>query len=308
MPPTFETTTCLFGHTTPAQKLFDRPDWWLGLPGNFAWNRCPDCGLLFLSPRPTAATIATYYPAHYAAYRPAIDDERWAILRWKRRRNLQPHIEGINQRTPPGRLLDIGCATGNYLVEMRRLGWLVQGVELQAEAAAYARQRFNLDVFTGDLLNAHLPAAYFDAITLWDVLEHTHHPLAILQEAQRLLKPGGLVAFSIPDPTSREARTFGPAWIGYDSPRHLYLFGGDSLTLLLQSSGLQPAGSEHTLATYHTWLASYRTHLNRRPHRFHSLLLKLTHLPIWSPLTAPYFHWLNRRHQGTVITIYATKS
>lgn len=309
MQPTFETAACLFGHSTPPQKLFDRPDWWLGLPGDFAWHRCPDCDLLFLSPRPTPATIAYYYPTHYAAYRPAIDDERWAILRWKRRRNLKSQIEGVDRRAATGRLLDVGCATGNYPAEMRRLGWQAQGVELQPEAAAYARQRFGLDVFTGDLLAAHLPAGHFDAVTLWDVLEHTHNPLAILQEVQRLLKPGGLVAFSIPDPNSREAHSFGPAWIGYDAPRHLYLFGDNSLTHLLRQSGLEIMDSEHKLATYHTWVASWRTKLNRYPDgdKFRSLLVKLAYLPFWSALTAPYFNWLNRRGRGTVITIYGRK-
>lgn len=306
-PSQFEEICCLFNHTTAPEKLFERPDWWLGLPGHFAWYRCPDCGLLFLNPRPTPESIAGYYPAGYAAYRPAIDDERWPWMRWKRRRNLRAHIEGVTRYARPGRLLDVGCATGNYLAEMRRRGWQVQGVELQAKAAAYARQRFNLDVFTGDLLANSLPAGYFDAVTMWDVLEHTHDPLAIMKEVHRLLKPGGLVAFSIPDPTSKGAERFGPTWIGYDAPRHLYLFPGQSLELLLRESGFEQVAAEHVLGTYHTWVASWQTQLNRRyyPLFLRRLLVKLARLPLWSVLTAPYFQWLNRNGRGSVLTVYA---
>ncbi|MGH2536598.1 MAG: class I SAM-dependent methyltransferase [Candidatus Promineifilaceae bacterium] len=302
-----EAVGCLFGHAGPAVKLFDRPDWWLGLPGGFAWHRCPACELRFLSPRPTPAGMRAYYPAHYAAYRPAINDERLGLMRWKRRRNLRGRAEAVGRRARPGRLLDVGSATGNYLAEMRGRGWQVHGVEPNGQAASYSRLRLGLDVFGGDLLAAGLPAGSFDAVTLWDVLEHTHDPLAVLREARRLLRPGGLVAFSIPDLNSLDAQRFGPAWIGYDAPRHLYLFAGRSLADLLAAAGLRPGGREHFLANYHTWLASYQTELNCRlsdgPLR--RLLQRLARLPIWAPLSAPYFARLNRRGQGAVVTVYA---
>jgi SAM-dependent methyltransferase len=303
----FEQVSCLFGHTAPAEKLFERPDWWLGLPGDFAWRRCSECGLLFLSPRPSLSTIATYYPPEYAAYSPAIDDERWPWMRWKRRRNLRPQVTAVNRYAAYGRLLDVGCATGNYLAEMRRHGWEVQGIELQAAAAAYARARFNLEVFTGDLLDSRLPGNHFDAVTMWNVLEHTHDPLTILREVHRLLKPGGLVVFSIPDPDSKEARAFGPAWIGYDAPRHLYLFHDASLDRLLVETGFALLAKQHSLATYHTWIASWHTQLNRRQAAttLRRLLVKGAYLPFWPTLTAPYFHWLNKSGRGSIVTIYA---
>lgn len=303
----FERACCPFHPQVPADKQFDRPDWWLGLPGEFAWMRCRECGLYFLDPRPTIESIQHYYPAAYAAYRPAIDDERLFFMRWKRRRNLKGAIEAVTTRCAPGALLDVGCATGNYLVEMRKRGWHVAGVEIQTDAAAYARERFGLDVFSGDLLQSNLPAQQFDVITMWDVLEHTHRPVAILQEAKRLLKPGGLLIFSIPDLDSKEAASFGPAWIGFDAPRHLHLFHNQSLRLLLAAAGFEYVAGEHFLATYHTWLASWQTQLNRRQRRgrLYRLLRRAARLPIWSILSAPYFNWLNSRGQGTVLTVFA---
>lgn len=303
----FEVVGCLLGHTVPAEKLFERQDWWFGLPGDFAWQRCPQCGLLFLSPRPTQLKIVDYYPPNYAAYRPAIDDERWAMMRWKRRRNLHGVVAIVNRHLAPGRLLDVGCATGNYLAEMRRGGWQVQGVELQAEAAAYAQQRFGLDVFCGDLLDGRFPANHFNVVTLWDVLEHTFDPVAILSEIGRILQPGGLVIFSIPDPTSIWAQRFGPAWIGYDTPRHLYLFYGQSLYLLLARAGFRLVEESHFLETYHTWVAGFHTWLNKKMAngRLRHLICKFAYLPVWPVLTAPYFYWLNKQGRGSVLTVVA---
>lgn len=302
-----ETTGCLFGHSGPAEKLFDRSDWWLELPGQFGWYRCPDCGLIFLNPRPTPEAMSQYYPHTYAAYRPAIEDERWAFMRWKRRRNLQEKIESIEQLAHRGRLLDVGCATGTYLAEIRKLGWDVQGVEPHEEAAEYARRRLGLNVFTGDLFAGRLPDSDFDTVTLWDVLEHTHDPLAVLREVHRLLKPSGLVAFSVPNPNSKEAKGFGPDWIGFDTPRHLFLFGGASLQCLLEESNFELLEHRHFLANYHTWVASWHTQLNHRmkPGMLRRTLTKIAYLPIWAPLTAPYFSWLNRSGRGSVITVYA---
>jgi SAM-dependent methyltransferase len=308
--PELESATCLFGHLTPPEKLFDRQDWWFKLPGEFAWYRCPDCGLLFLNPRPTPQSIAFYYPDKYAAYRPAIDDESWVIMRWKRRRNLRKQIEAVSRRLVPGRLLDVGCATGNYLAEMRKLGWQVAGVELNQAAANYARDRFGMDILSGDLLESNWPDNYFDAVTLWDVLEHTHYPLASLQEINRILKPGGLLIFSLPEVNSHDARRFGPAWIGYDTPRHLYLFPGESLALLFAHSGFHLLGQESFMGTYHTWIASWRVAMQRSltPSLWTRWLVRLAHLPICASLASPYFSKVNRSGRGSVVTIIGQSS
>lgn len=263
--------------------------------------------MLFLNPRPVLSIIADYYPARYAAYRPAIDDEKWAIMRWKRRRNLRRSIAAVTQRVQPGHLLDVGCATGNYLAEMRKHGWQVTGVELQVDAADYARRRFDIDVFNGDLMECQFPPHTFDVITLWDVLEHTHDPVAILKETFRILKPDGLLIFSIPNPNSVWAHRFGAFWIGYDAPRHLHLFYGDNLQQLLAVTGFRFEGSEHFLATYHTWIASFHTWLNARLAKgmLRQWLVKIAYLPFWASLTSPYFYWLNKNGRGSDMTIYA---
>jgi SAM-dependent methyltransferase len=136
-----------------------------------------------------------------------------------------------------GRLLDVGCATGLFLNAMRGRGWDVHGVELSPYAADYARRTFGLDVFTGTVQEAAYPNHSFDIVTMWDVLEHVNDPKQTLAEVVRILRPGGMLALSLPDPTCPEARYFGANWIGWDRPRHLHLFTPDILRCYLRDAG-----------------------------------------------------------------------
>ena len=99
---------------------------------------------------------------------------------------------------PPGRLLDVGCSYGAFLELAREAGWDARGVELSSKGCEYARDHRGLDVFHGTLEQAAFPAGSFQAVTLWDVIEHLPRPLETVREAHRILAPGGtLMLFTI---------------------------------------------------------------------------------------------------------------
>jgi len=79
------------------------------------------------------------------------------------------------------------------MVAAQQQGWETIGVELSEKTASYARQQRGLNVFTGTVEEAHFPAAHFQLITLWDVIEHFDDPLRTLQELTRILVPGGIM-------------------------------------------------------------------------------------------------------------------
>jgi len=122
---------------------------------------------------------------------------------------------------------------------MQAHGWKVQGVEISLQAAAIAREKYGLRVFTGPLAAFSAPAAAFDIVTLWDVLEHVPSPRADLLRIHRLLSSEGCLIFSIPNLRSFDARLFGRWWIGWDAPRHLYLFPEPALKRLLAQTGFE---------------------------------------------------------------------
>ncbi len=79
---------------------------------------------------------------------------------------------------------------------MRRYGqWKLAGIEIDARAAAYAVDRFDLEAFNGQVEEAPWPARSFDVVTLWDVLEHLSNEQRIWTDIARLLRPAIVLAF-----------------------------------------------------------------------------------------------------------------
>lgn len=262
-----ETTPCAFCGAVDGAALYDLQDYLYHAPGDFTARRCPVCGLIYLSPRPTRAAITHYYPESYAPYRPAIQDERSPLMRYMRRRKIVARRRALERHAPrrvssrPATLLDVGCSTGIFLDEMRSAGWAPLGIEINPDAARYARTRFGLPVLEGDLLELDLPAAGFDAITMWDVLEHTFDPPHILARACQLLRPGGLLALTFPSWESLDRRLFGRYWVGFDAPRHLHVFPQPVIHRMLQATGFQVVEDACRFGGYFAFVTSLRAWL-----------------------------------------------
>lgn len=220
-----EDTPCPMCGADDGEPLVEGGDLLHPGPERFRMVSCRRCGHLYQNPRPTPAEIGRHYPPGYAPFQRAIEDEPHPLRRLERRYGRWMRCSAVQRAAGgAGRLLDVGCATGIFLDGMRRMGWQVSGIEPSEPAARYARERFGLEVFSGLLEEAPYPAASFDAITLWDVLEHVHDPRRTLADLARLLRPGGLLVLSLPNPDSLEARFLREHWLGWDLPRHLNLF------------------------------------------------------------------------------------
>jgi SAM-dependent methyltransferase len=212
------------------------------IPGRYPVVRCASCGLMRTNPRPTPETIGIYYPEDYTPFastqvRPPQrrSPKRCKLLRRLRRLvlNVDPH------RLPavaPGRLLEIGCGSGNFLARMKKRGWDVAGIEASRIAAASA-QAAGLAVRSGRLECAPDPVERYDLVAGWEVLEHLHDPVASLGLLARWTVPRGWLALSVPDAGSIDFAMFTHAWYGLDVPRHLFHFTLPTLTAVLRRGG-----------------------------------------------------------------------
>lgn len=292
------------------QMLFEGPDRLHHLPGTFRVVECLRCGTIRQNPRPTAETIGYYYPPDYISFVRAVEDEPRPWNRWDRRYELLKRRRAVERLQPKGRLLDVGCSTGVFLHEMQRAGWDVVGIEPSAYASEYAQRRFDLQVHVGTLQEAGLPSAAFDVITLWDVLEHLHSPWRDLQLLHCALKAGGLLVVQFPNLESLDARWFGPRWIGWDLPRHLYFFPYRLLASALCELGLVVEGSRCIAGSQSAFLLSLRIHFTDRHHQamhWPDLVLRVGHTMASRLLLAPFFWIVSKVHLSSVVTLFARK-
>jgi len=304
----FEFTGCNFCGNTEEQILFEGPDRLLGLPGRFRVVRCTRCGLLRQNPRPTRETIIFYYPPEYEPFSITIDKESSWLRRWDRRYGMLKRRWAVERRCPGGRLLDVGCAKGNFLYEMARSGrWEVEGIEPNAEAARYGQEHFGLTIYIGELTTVDLPAKSYDVITMWNVFEHLHDPMANLRVIAQLLKPGGWFIFSIPNLGSWERWLFGKYWVGWELPRHLYFPSITLMKAMLNKVGMDLREWQCIGGAYPSFLLSLRFWLEGVAGS--SLLTRIilamsASLPI-RLVTAPLFNLLTRFNRASIITGFA---
>ena len=289
--------------------LFEEKDRLHKIPGTFHLVRCNQCGLIYLNPRPTKEEMKRYYPAEYRPYVRAINDENSLLVRLDRLYGINKRCRAIVTRVgESGRLLDIGCATGNFLDGMRRHGhWDLHGVEVNQEAAMYARQRLGLNVFIGEVNQAAFPDRYFDVVTLWDVLEHLHEPTRTLLEVRRITKPGGLLVISLPNADSFDARLFGRYWAGLDAPRHLFVFSPAILKKFLHRTGFSITEIKTFTGGYHPFALSLQFWLDEKVQdgRAKHLLLKCINSMVPRLLLLPYFVLANRLNKTSIMTVFA---
>lgn len=191
---------------------------------HFDIERCPDCGLGHTTPEPE--DLSAYYGPAYYGGRHSFTARHCTARR----------VRILRQATAgrAGKLLDIGCGDGSFLLGAQTEGWTVAGTEIGG--AAELSKQTGLDV--RDSLEDTRDRAPFDAITMWHTLEHFRDPKAIIGGAREQLSSGGVFIVAVPDAEGLQAKVFGSKWFHLDVPRHLYHFTRGALERLLRDCDL----------------------------------------------------------------------
>jgi SAM-dependent methyltransferase len=206
--------------------------------------RCNSCGLGQTSPVPT--NLEEHYREAYYGGRHTFTA---AYCASRRVRMVERATSGI-----PSSLLDIGCGDGSFLLTAARRGYRIVGTEIGA-AARQARAS-GIDVRSS--LDDVKDVAPFAVITMWHTLEHFTSPRAVLADVSSLLDDRGVLIVAVPNAQGLQARIFGRHWFHLDVPRHVYHFGHQSLSILLERAGFEVERWYHQELEYDMfgWLQS----------------------------------------------------
>lgn len=197
--------------------------------------RCRKCGMQFYSGYYDAQEAAELYGREYFQGKVYRDYPAEAVPRI---RLFQQKMDLLRPLLPvEGRLLDVGCAYGFFLEVAKERGFHVQGVDIAVVAVDYARSVFGSTVFHGELATAGFADSSFDVMTLWDTLEHLRNPHIVLEEASRILKPGGVLVVETLNINTLSRRLLRGRWPLYAPPYHLFYFTRTTAKKLLHDAG-----------------------------------------------------------------------
>ena len=251
--------------------------------------KCQNCGLIYTNPRFTGDEILDSYAA--------VEDPLYLEERDGRVLTFERHLRPLEKiKAPPGKLVDVGAYTGVFVEIAAQHGWDAYGVEPSQWAVAQARER-GLHMIEGTLASPELTDASFDVVTMWDVIEHVADPLGELVQADRLLKPGGLLVVHTMDIDSGFARLMGGRW-QWLMEMHIYYFSRRTLKHLLEKAGftvirIEPQGRYLRLGYFATRIGGFSPLLGRLLSKLFRVL-RVNEMPV--PLNF-----------GDLVTAYALK-
>jgi 2-polyprenyl-3-methyl-5-hydroxy-6-metoxy-1,4-benzoquinol methylase len=214
---------------------------------------CRSCGLIFRGDLPTPDELLSIYAANYFqrdvsdgadGYDDYLSDELEHRLTARRR------VEKLAHAVAPGRLLDVGAAAGFFMDEARGRGWEVRGIDVSPDMSAWGREQLGLDLATGLFQSSDYAGDSFDAVTMWDYIEHSIDPAADFSRASEVLRPGGILMLSTGDAASVVARVSGRRWHLLTPRHHNFFFTPATLKRYLAESGFELLSLRHPGAHY----------------------------------------------------------
>jgi len=236
-----------------------------GYPDAFTLHECEQCGHMHIPTNFRAEDLGRLYTGYYPrgnfdldSFQP--EQERKGLMSW-----LKGEHAAAFRRVPRNvRVLDIGCGIGATLAYHKNRGCEAIGMEAD-ENVQHIAKRYGLDIRRGIFDGSQFDTGYFDYVTLDQVAEHVTDPHALMRGIARVLKPGGTVIITTPNPRSLGAKLFGRKWLNWHVPYHIQFYTPRSLAVLAKDAGLRLVRSE--TATPSEWQFYQWLHVVQFPDR-----------------------------------------
>lgn len=206
--------------------------------------RCADCGVFYINGLTVDRDYySKYYPRdYYPAAGPAGNRYTGFLLRMAAGVAARIKQGYITKYSDSGgdriSILDIGCGCGEFLKMISSRLFEKYGLEVNACAAPFCEGE-SIKIYNQDIEQEDFKGKKFDAVTLWNVLEHLDSPKQKLLRIKGILKTGGILLIATPSTDSIGFSRGGGNWFHLDAPRHLFLYNTKSLLFLLKETGFR---------------------------------------------------------------------
>lgn len=254
---------CPICDSKKTKHSFTLPDRLHNTPGEFSYHLCNSCKSVFQNPMVIQEDLHLCYPSEYSPYNlkrevPDVDFDNLpdTTFRSNLRKAIVDKIKGkkvtgltgklgslmaknaffrerafyglvIDELLPKGSgeqfALDLGCGAGWLMEKLKKVGWNVEGLEWNENAAQMAREVTKCNVFAGDFREVDIPRNKYHLIVLSHVFEHFSDPKEALIRLRELLADGGKIVMFYPNSQSFSAKWHKTDWFAWEVPRHLIM-------------------------------------------------------------------------------------
>jgi ubiquinone/menaquinone biosynthesis C-methylase UbiE len=144
---------------------------------------------------------------------------------------------GLVKRHRVSTILDIGCGYGFFLEGLDKHGSGSYGIDCSRIAIIEAKKRTEANLVLSDSVKLPFQDDKFDAVTLFDVIEHIQEYESVLKEIFRVLKSDGLIYIITLNSSSLLRLLFGRSWSWYVDPTHKHIFSTQQIKSDLEKIG-----------------------------------------------------------------------
>jgi SAM-dependent methyltransferase len=259
-----------------------QPRW---VKDGFSIYQCRSCGLLFRGDLPNVEEVLAIYGREYFRRDEGVEADGYADYLGdaeEHRMTAKRRVRRLRKTSDRGRLLDVGAAAGFFMAEAQAEGWETQGIDVSPDMSGWGRKELGLDITTGLFQLADYDPRSFDAVTMWDYIEHSIDPAADFAKAAAVLKPGGVLMLTTGDAAALFARISGRRWHLLTPRHHNFFFTVATLRRYLNDNGFDVVEVGHPGAQY----------------SLHYLVYKLGTMAPRSRLISSASNWFDERSLG----------
>ncbi|QDT36597.1 class I SAM-dependent methyltransferase [Stratiformator vulcanicus] len=195
---------------------------------------CQHCGVMTVQKCYSPEELTAFYQEEYFNGEEYID---YVADKPAQLKTLRDHLSVIQKYVPPGRsVLEVGCAYRFFLELLAADYPQSTGIDVSAPGIEHAARQ-GLDARLGDLLTMSFDKE-FDAVCMWDTIEHLPNPGEYVSACAQALAPGGHLFLSTGDFNALLPRLQGRKWRQIHPLTHLYYFTRKSLSEICRRNGL----------------------------------------------------------------------